>query len=62
MVSQWVKDQALTSLQLWYRSHVHLGFIPWPGNFHMLRGWRKKEKNRKKAFRVYFDSEKVGTV
>ena len=30
---QWVKDAVL--LHPWHRSQLHLGFDPWPGNFHM---------------------------
>ena len=39
--AQWVKDPA--SLQLWCRLQLQLIFTAWPGNFHMLQGWLKKE-------------------
>ena len=39
---QWAKDLALP--QLWHRSQVWLEFDPWPGNFHMLWVWLKKEE------------------
>ena len=35
-----LKDPAL--LQLGCRSHLQLGFSPWPGNFHMLQVWLLK--------------------
>ena len=35
-----LKDPAL--LQLGCRSHLQLGFSPWPGNFHMLQVWPLK--------------------
>ena len=41
-VAQWVKDLALR--QLWCRSQLWLRFSPWPRNFHMLQGHRKKKK------------------
>ena len=39
---QCVKDPAVPLL--WHRSQLQLGFSPWPGNFHMLQTWPKKEK------------------
>ena len=39
-----LKESAL--LKLWRRSQLQLGSDPWPGNFHMLRGSQKKEKER----------------
>ena len=38
----WVKDSVL--LQLWHRLQLQLGFVPWPGNFHMLKRWPKMKK------------------
>ena len=47
---QWVEDLAL--LQLWCRLQLHLGFDPWPGNFHVL--WvRPKKKKKKKELTAY---------
>ena len=34
--AQWVKTPALSQMQL--------GFNPWPGKFHMLQEWLKKEE------------------
>jgi len=43
---QWVKDPALPQLK--HRSQLHLGFDPWPRNFHILWVEQKKEKKEKK--------------
>ena len=45
-MAQGVKDPTLT--QLWYRSHLWLGFDSWPRNFHMARmkPWGKKKKKK----------------
>ena len=42
---QWIKNLEL--LQLWHRSHLWLGFDPWPRNFHVPRRQLKKKKNNK---------------
>ena len=34
-LAQWVNDPAL--LQLWRRSHLRVGFDPWPRELHMLQ-------------------------
>ena len=44
--AQWVKDTALSLLQL--GSLLWHGFSPWPGNFHMPWAWPKKKKKKKK--------------
>ena len=42
---QWVKD--LVWPQLWgCRLPVQLGCAPWPGNFHVLRGYPKKKTDK----------------
>ena len=41
---RWVKDPEL--LQLWCRVQLWCGFNPWPGIFHMLRVWPKKERKK----------------
>ena len=40
-MAQWVKESALP--QLWCRLQLQLRFSPWPGNFHMLWAWPKKQ-------------------
>ena len=44
--AQWVKDTALSLLQL--GSLLWHGFSPWPGNFHMPWAWPKKKKRRRR--------------
>ena len=44
MVSQWVKDLALSLLWLWLL--LWFGFDPWPGNFHMPQMQPKKKINK----------------
>ena len=45
-LTQWVKDLVLP--QLWCRSQMWLRFYLWPGNFHLLRVWLKKDKKKRK--------------
>ena len=48
--AQWVKHLAL--LQVWCRLHLWLRFDPWRRNFHMLQGWLKKKKRKKKEMKL----------
>ena len=46
---QGVKDLVL--LLLWHRLQLWHGFDPWPGNFHVLQVWVKKEKTKRKHYK-----------
>ena len=46
-MAQWVKYPAFP-LQ-WLGMLLWGGFDPWPGNFHMLRLWQKKNERRKEG-------------
>ena len=49
---QWGKDPALP--QPWCSLPMWLRFSLWPGNFHMLWMWPKKQKKKKKKFKSFW--------
>ena len=56
--AEWVKDLEL--LQLWHRSKLWFGFVPWPRIFHVpwVQPKKKEKKKKKKAGikTIYFTS------